>query len=1418
MSEEGNNQVPKNEDDTQYEYNYNNNWQPAQNSNNEQANERTPYGIFMEAVKNYLPADAVEDAWSKLSDNGKKELRNSSILIEAVERIFRRDITAEQQQNLFDIIKFLINKEVDPNYKSYADSPRNLISTVVAGNSDIAIPILEILKGKVNMNGGSGTIPPLILAIQAKQYRTVEWLLSNKLVDINKFDDSKKARSDSNIVIRAYNSPLYHAIVDAQNIDLVKLLIENGANVNYIDGYLDPLLHTVISGSFMTKNSTNKANIAFRAYQLAVIDLLLKSKYLSPVKDNRPLQDGSRRTAIFLAISKGDFEIMQKVLDRDDFAKQIDIPNKNGEEPFDILVSRSSYSDKRFGINRAESEKYDEILRYLIKKKYITNNNDILSLFRKAITKGGGEGDELMLQAMYNNGVISNPGVRLSPEPTVNGSGFMADMPAMSYVVKHGMLEVFKKFIGMYDKTLLKDVLLKKPTILIAAINSTPMKSPSQQEEVVRTLLTLGADPDGRDLGGRIEITPLMKAIQLGEGYLVNALLEKGANPNLLSKPEGRGQIAVTPLIEAINTNNELIVELLLENKADPNISDSVGSLPLNLAFKMKNSKIIKMLKEKGAKATGLLIDASMAGDIELVRDLVENKEDPIDPNATVKMLGQDVNAYDVAKTMEIRLFLAPYIDVDSPRFEGFPKEAFEMFLELWIKSPGGTIKNGTLCPLCFTVAYKGSGCLYTDHDCVAYAASQKSGKPNFIHQKLYNAFVTQTVTGPSFVWCSTCNRPCVNPVRNGHAHHVIGPPIPAKHTNEQIVGNAFDSEGCYSNLGGDYVEKIFRFKKLVEIMCKLNNEYIGKISDNIARCLQREELIGCAVEFKSFFESKDFCKNVVKEYEKIKSEQYIIEGLHFFNEIATGLADIESEEELNEFYETLIASRDDIVKHQYYLVENYKNDAIKALLKSLEKLYGKLIGYPEPEKEVMMEGLKTFGTEVKKDTNIFANAIDPLETGSKRWDRIDNLKQYIKNNRYNDNLIIPLLDEVHEILRNRKFNIPESCIPKMEEEVKEKEPEPIESVKRIATLIKPPTEIPNDGELECIFHMESHSEDKRPLYRCHHVQPKDKPEDAVEYYDHPDEVLYCKWGIIGYINNYTYDPLGATKCFDPYGMCRGNFHPNEIKSFFFNPFETDADIEAFKEFEQKVQNNAKGQAYNQAVELVDKDWEEELKREMRDYEESKFLWEHSDRLEPAPIPPAQIRADLAKYEEAKRRIIEVRKKQWDNAVYWVNNDGNPKPVPALLEGMKTKPVVNRSKYVSKPIEWTDEELKIRMERAKKSFKKNWEDYAAIWESKSNVFLKNFGSEYNAKNDNNYSNSMKFLYGSDNEGFENNQAGGGNTKYAYYTISEPDEVGAPSQVCPLPKKVVRGGYKKTRKQKKIVKTRKAKKYNKTRKH
>ncbi|KAM6954026.1 ankyrin repeat and SOCS box protein 2-like [Aplochiton taeniatus] len=101
--------------------------------------------------------------------------------------------------------------------------------------------------------------------------------------------------------------------------------------------------------------------------------------------------------------------------------------------------------------------------------------------------------------------------------------------------------------------------------------------------------------------------TPLLFAVAMQKTSCVNYLLRAGADPNLTNKEResplfkgadvnGQAEDGATPLYEACKHNHEATVETLLSLRADANRGTKTGLLPIHVAARRGNTRIMSLL------------------------------------------------------------------------------------------------------------------------------------------------------------------------------------------------------------------------------------------------------------------------------------------------------------------------------------------------------------------------------------------------------------------------------------------------------------------------------------------------------------------------------------------------------------------------------------------------------------------------------------------------------------------------------------------------------------------------------------------------------------------------------------------------------------------------------------------------------
>jgi ankyrin repeat protein len=118
-------------------------------------------------------------------------------------------------------------------------------------------------------------------------------------------------------------------------------------------------------------------------------------------------------------------------------------------------------------------------------------------------------------------------------------------------------------------------------------------------KDVVEFLASRGADVNAvsRNTTFARGVPILQSAVASGNFEVVRALLEHGANPDVLNPQEG------TPLFVAAFEGNADMVRLLLDPGADASLKTKTGETPLDAAKKKGHSHIAALLENNSRKA-----------------------------------------------------------------------------------------------------------------------------------------------------------------------------------------------------------------------------------------------------------------------------------------------------------------------------------------------------------------------------------------------------------------------------------------------------------------------------------------------------------------------------------------------------------------------------------------------------------------------------------------------------------------------------------------------------------------------------------------------------------------------------------------------------------------------------------------------
>lgn len=197
------------------------------------------------------------------------------------------------------------------------------------------------------------------------------------LAGINNFENSPsyieiikaliQKGADVNTINKKGETPLKHAIRTA-NINLVKFLLDNGANVNLQTNLSLPITFAISERNYFT--NLNKSEFRNKLYE--IIELLIaKGANLSNTPDNtQPGRYINSLSPIFYAASAGDYEIVRLL--NENGAKDVE----PGQSAFKLAID--NYNRNYLELNKSQKEDFLRTVRYLEDKfKYVVNEGNV---------------------------------------------------------------------------------------------------------------------------------------------------------------------------------------------------------------------------------------------------------------------------------------------------------------------------------------------------------------------------------------------------------------------------------------------------------------------------------------------------------------------------------------------------------------------------------------------------------------------------------------------------------------------------------------------------------------------------------------------------------------------------------------------------------------------------------------------------------------------------------------------------------------------------------------------------------------------------------------------------------------------------------------------------------------------------------
>jgi ankyrin repeat protein len=496
-----------------------------------------------------------------------------------------------------------------------------LTELAIAGNSEIFAQLVA-----AENNSRPENQPTLLMAaVMAGRTAVVKALVANK--------------ADVNIRIKDFfRFDAMEFAVDKENIEIVKILIDAGADLNWQDPGLHPvtkaisknnveLLKILLDGGakFVFETAFKPLNKAVETGNVKIIQILLD------VGCEINATDYNGNTALIDACNHGQLEAIKLLITRG--------ADLNGNASPILSVFNSPYLAQALASWTGKQSDPTSFMPLMVKELVqagadvnFQTKEGIAPLFT-AICEGYEEIVDILLEAGANPNLIGVVGMSCSfldgTRSFLSFNEYSQFTTPLTLAIFTGQTKIVEKLLRLGADVTIKDKKNRLPIDIAIQEGHT---------KIIELLQGAGA----KTATGNIEFSApaLLGAAKQGNLDILRSALAAKIDPNISELQAGRNPRNKTALMFAVERGHLAIVEHLIIAGADVNLSDrpgkKLGKTPLMYAAESDHPEIVKLLLRSGAvvdyqdkRGQTALYYAVLEQKTEAVKSLLEYGADP---------------------------------------------------------------------------------------------------------------------------------------------------------------------------------------------------------------------------------------------------------------------------------------------------------------------------------------------------------------------------------------------------------------------------------------------------------------------------------------------------------------------------------------------------------------------------------------------------------------------------------------------------------------------------------------------------------------------------------------------------------------------------------------------------------------------